>query len=389
MSKTAKKTPMPRADLALLFTASRLALLLTGLLSTWVMMSGVKIQRANLIYHEPTVLPLEIWARWDSEWYLLIAEQGYDSSEHFEGLKYESNATAGFLPLYPILISVLSPLIGSVAAGVVVSNACLLVCLWLLYGLARREDGEEDGHVAGLATCAALLVFPTSLFLSAVYSESLFLMLSLLVFNRSLRGKFAAAGIAGALAALTRPTGVLLAIPIVVEWWMRKKRMPETSPLPAAWSLAPAAGLSLFLLFCGRIFGDPFALMARQERWRGGMSGPWRAFVRYFQEGPTPHGTHGSTVELILALFVIALLPIVYRKLRLSYALWATAMVLLPLSSTLWSFGRFALTVFPVFIVIGMGWTGRHKRLVALYGFIGATVSGLFMALFANWWWVG
>ena len=42
MSETIKKTPVPKADLALLFAASRLALLLTGLFSTWVMMSGEK-----------------------------------------------------------------------------------------------------------------------------------------------------------------------------------------------------------------------------------------------------------------------------------------------------------------------------------------------------------
>jgi len=382
---------VPGADLALLFSASRLALVLTGVLSTYLLASGLAVQRGNLVYHRAESRALDIWARWDSEWYLLIAGQGYAAQEHFAdlGANYEPEATAGFLPLYPVLIRLAAPLLGPVGAGVAISNACLMAALLILYRLTRAQAGEESGHVAGIAACAALLVFPMSLFLSAVYSESLFLMLALIVFERSTKGRLAAAGTAGALAALTRPTGVLLALPIAIEWWTARRRDSGAPASGILWALAPPAGLACFLVYCGRVFGDPLALVRRQQRWRGSMSGPWRAFTRWWESGPAPHGAHDSTVELILALFVLAMLPFVYRRLRPSYSLWATAMVLLPLSSTLWSFGRFALTIFPVFMVLGIAATGRHWRWAALYGVVGATSSGLFKALFANWWWAG
>src|SRR5262245_36324430 len=101
-----EQEPVPLADIVFLFVASRLSLLLVGLLSTWLIGSGLSVQKGNLVYHEPVGRPLEIWSRWDSEWYLLIADHGYAGPEvtsRFTGLSvpYEPEAAAGFLPLYP------------------------------------------------------------------------------------------------------------------------------------------------------------------------------------------------------------------------------------------------------------------------------------------------
>jgi hypothetical protein len=91
----------PVARLACLFAASRLALLVVGLLSTSLLPSGVGAQPGNLVWHQTAPSPLEIWARWDSEWYLLIAAEGYDVGNELAGLglAYERSAAAGFLPL--------------------------------------------------------------------------------------------------------------------------------------------------------------------------------------------------------------------------------------------------------------------------------------------------
>ncbi len=78
------------------------------------------------------------------------------------------------------------------------------------------------------------------------------------------------------------------------------------------------------------------------------------------------------------------------RRLRISYTIYASAAVVLALGSTLlWSFSRLALTLFPFYILIGALWAEGRRCLPVLYAFIGVTISGLFMALFANWWWVG
>ncbi len=385
---------LPCLDLALFLVSTRLALAIVGMLSVWLLASGMTVQRGNLVYHAPALLPVEIWARWDSEWYLLIAEQGYDARRFFEEspLGYEREATAGFLPLYPLLIRLVGLVTpGSVYAGVLISNLCLLASLLLLFGLVRDEVGGEEGHRAGAAACVALLAFPMSLFLSAVYAESLFLMLSLAAFALARRGRFAAGGAAGALAAVSRPSGLILVVPLVAEWW--QQRRGDGGDRPAAWewlwSLLIPGAFGLFMLYCWLVFSDPLAFFARHERWRGAMGGPWRAILRWWEAGPSVHGAHGSTVELIMAMVFVAMLPFMYRRLRLGYSLYATAAVLLPLCSSLWSFGRFAQTIFPAFMLIGMAWGASRSRLALLYGLVSLPLAAFFMALYANWWWAG
>jgi hypothetical protein len=386
----------PVARLVCLFFASRLALLAVGLLSTSLLPSGVGAQPGNLAWHQVVSPPLEIWARWDSEWYLLISAEGYDVGNQLAalGLDYERSATAGFLPLYPALIRVLTPLFGAVAAAVLISNTCLFLSLVLLDRLLRLEVGGETGEAAGLAACAALLLHPSSLFLSAVYAESLFLALSIGVLLGARSGRFAIAGMLGGLAALTRPFGVLLVVPLVREWWVwrgdadnRETRRWRT--VNGLWALCVPAAIAGYMLFSRQVFGDPLALLHRQERWRGGLSGPWRAFVRWWEVGPSAHGAHGSTVELITAVVCIAMLVVMVRKLRSSYTLYTVAALLLALGSSLWSFSRLSLTLFPFFMLIGMAWAEGRRCLPAMYAFIGGALGGFFMALFAAWWWVG
>ena len=387
----------PIVRLACLLLASRLALLVVGMLATELLPSGVGMQSGNLVWHQPVSPLLEIWARWDSEWFLLIAAEGYqvENLVSTSGSVWEHWAVAGFLPLYPLLIRVLAPLFGAVGAGVLISNVCLFLSLVLLERLVRLEMGDDPGETAGLVACAALLLYPSSLFLSAVYSESLFLMMSLGVFLSARKGRFAAAGVIAAFATLTRPFGVLLGIPIVVEFWFswRGRDIPDIGRRPKIWEalwvgLIPLA-LAGYMAFCRSVLGDPLAFIHHKTRWRGAMSGPWRAFVRWWDAGPTAHGAHGSTVELVIALVCLVMLVVMVRQLRLSYTLYTAAAVTLALGSTLWSFSRLALTLFPFFMLIGMAWADGRRCLPTIYAFIGGSLGALFMALFANWWWVG
>lgn len=99
-------------------------------------------------------------ARWDAVWYLVIARHGY-----------VDDPSAAFFPLYPLLLRGLG---GSVAAGILLSCACLLVALAVLRELTALELGDE----AARWTVLMLAFSPMAFFLSAVYSESLFLALT-------------------------------------------------------------------------------------------------------------------------------------------------------------------------------------------------------------------
>jgi hypothetical protein len=141
------------------------------------------------------------------------------------------------------------------------------------------------------------------------------------------------------------------------------------------------------MLYCRALFGSLTPFLLRQERWRGASSGPWRAFVRYF-ESPRVHDAHHSTIDLLLAVILVASIPLLFRLLRRSHALYATAAILLPLCSTLWSYSRFAATLFPVHLAAALLAAEARGRFAALLA-VCLPLSGLFMALYAAWWWVG
>ncbi len=373
--------------LALLFLITRLVLLAAGLAGHALLPPGKALTGENLRLEHGVPLPLDIWARWDSEWYLLIADRGYDATDAINHLPagYLPEDTSGFFPLYPLLIRALTPLIGAVGAGILISNIALLASLWLLLAVARDLWGETFGTRAGFYAGTALLFFPFTLFHSAVYSESLFLALSLATLLLARKCRFDWAGLCAALAALTRPFGALLVVLLFLEWWRLRHR--------SRWGWTAIGGialaLGLYMLFCYGLFGDALAFVHRQGRWRGAMGLPGIAFVRWWQAGPTIHGAHGSTIELVMALLCLGALPTAFRRLRPSLAWYLVACVAIPLCSTLWSFGRIASTFFPIYLLIGMIWAEGRPAAQRLWVTVGGITATVAMTYFAAGWWVG
>ena len=140
----------------------------------------------------------DVWARWDSVWFLRIAEHGYGAAQR--------GAAAAFYPLYPLALAALGRVLGGhyVLAGIVISLAATLGSFALLYRLAEPKLGADGARRAVLY----LAVFPTALFLQAVYSESLFLLLALASLALAERRRNLPARIAAGLANLTRSLGL-------------------------------------------------------------------------------------------------------------------------------------------------------------------------------------
>ncbi len=143
-------------------------------------------------------------ARWDSMWYLAIAQHGYD---------HDALRTT-FFPLYPLLMRGLGVVIGSdLIAGVAISLVCFAIALVLLYRLVALELDSERARI-----CVMLIAFcPMAYYFSAVYTESLFLALSVGCVYAARTGRWAEAGLLGAIASASRNTGVVLAVPIVLS----------------------------------------------------------------------------------------------------------------------------------------------------------------------------
>ena len=319
---------------------------------------------------------LDDWARWDSRWYVEIARNGYS---YVPG----QQSSIAFFPLYPLLLWLLAAPFGGgpvavVVAGLVVSNAALLVALVLLLRLARPDlDGAAARRVPLL-----VLAFPTSVFLSAVYPESLFLALAVSGFLAARGGRWATAGIAAALGALTRPFGFAVALGLAVE---ALRGAPASRPRAlAALALTPAA-LAAWWAYLTALTGEPLAFLVVNATFRRGPSdvlGPLRQLA-----DPAYYG-FPYLVGALLALAVI-LTALAWRLLPAGQAAYATTILVVILGSgTLGSSMRWELALFPIFLVLA-SLAARRAAVGRAYVALGSALSLLFAAMYARQYWIG
>jgi Mannosyltransferase (PIG-V) len=326
---------------------------------------------------------VDVWARWDSDFFLRIAEDGYD------------RASAAFFPLYPAVVGALGRvLLGQfVLAGVLASLAAALAAFVLLYRIAEPRLGADGARRAVLY----LAVFPTSLFLQAVYSEALFLALALGAFLLAERQRFLAAGIVTGLALLTRPAGFALLPALAVLAW----QAPDRRRALAALGAAPVLFAAFPLLLWAQV-GTPWAFLDAQDRWNrelspaGPLGGVWEG-VRAVVRGDTPVGAepmHAAAVNaqgLVALVLFAALTVVVWRRFGAPYGIFATLSLALPLSvpSERWpllSLPRFGLVVFPFFLALAA--LGGRPRVHAAILSCSALLLGVGVTQWALWQWV-
>jgi hypothetical protein len=312
---------------------------------------------------------IDVWARWDSDWYLKIATEGYSWP----------SSTPAFFPLYPLLVGGLGRLLADhyLLAGVLISLSATGVAFVLLYRLALPRLGADGARRAVLY----LALFPTALFLGAVYSEALFLLLALACFALAERRRFGPAGVAAGLALLTRPAGVALVAALALFAWAAPRRVDalfRAAVAPALFLLYP---LALWLWI-----GRPLAFLDAQETvWRrslspyGPLGGIWGALA------------NPPALELAFLAAVLALGVQAWRRFGAPYGVYALVVLALPLAAPaegrpLLSITRFALVAFPVVLALADLGARRWAHVAAL------TVCTTWLAVsviqWARWEWV-
>ena len=145
-------------------------------------------------------------ARWDAAWYLVIAHYGYRPD-----LGAFTSSRTAFFPLYPLGLGAISRLgLPPIAAGVLLSVAALALALYGIHRLTTLELARAGAGSSAEAARLAVLVTafaPMAFFFSAVYSESLYLALSVGLFWCARQGRWAWVGVLGALATATQQRG--------------------------------------------------------------------------------------------------------------------------------------------------------------------------------------
>jgi hypothetical protein len=312
---------------------------------------------------------MEIWNRWDARHYLSLAEHGYTA----EG---ERRFSIVFYPLYPWLVRTFAFFARDyIAAAFLVSGVASVIA-----GLILRRLAELDFSAAvARQTVWFLFIFPTSYFLHIGYTESLFLALVLGSVLAARTDHWAAAGLLGALACLTRVNGLILVPTLMVEAWLqyRVRRQIDWRWL---WIGAAGAGFVGYLFLNYQVTGDFFAFSAIMEvHWYKKFTPPWEGIYDLWVRIPVTNTTEGWHE---FSYIVLGFLCTVWSwfKLRPSYAVWITLNWLL-ITSTAFvvSVPRYCLTLFPIFILFALL---AEKRPLA--GRLLTAVSLLFLALFAT-----
>jgi hypothetical protein len=325
-------------------------------------------------------------ARWDSVWYLAIANDGYAPGDA---------RRAAFFPLYPLLVRAAGAVVGSpLVAGALVSLACFALALVLLHRLTELEIGTR---AAGPAVWA-LALFPGAVFFSAVYSEALYLALSVGCVYAARTGRWAWAGTAGALAAATRSAGVLLIVPLALLW-LAQTRGHRVRPGDAAWIAVVPLGLVAYGASLALWGSDPLAPLHAQEVWFREFAGPflgtWDGAVAAWR-GIHDLGDPGARADVVLFGFLLAAVPAVagvLRRLPAAYGAYVVCALALPLSypvgpQPLMSLPRFLAVLFPLFMWLGL-WLaegGRLRRAAVLVPSAAGLVA--VTAVFATWHWI-
>lgn len=384
----------------LIWIVSSLAVLLLGTsTSAWQRFDPARISQSLGSLGDVLAAPA---VRWDAIWYLQIAHHGY-----------QTLAATRFFPVVPILVAAGTGLVGSAwVAGVLISVLASIVAFELLRRLTELELG------AGAAKRAiALLAFaPTALYFSAVYTESLFLALSLGTFYAARKQRWATAGLIGAIAAATRVTGALLVVPMLLlylygepptgaalerrsRWQSRRRIGPQI-----LWTLLIPVGIAGFAAYLAlRGFGPLAFIHSQQHFSQHRLTVPvvtlWYAVAAAWHEAHLTVG--GATIggQSSQAIFQFAALLMAgsafvgtIRRLPIAYGAYALVGFLFALSSPtvgdpLVGFARYAIVLFPLYMYAGAWAAEHHASRTLLVG--SAVLLAVCTVQFATWHVVG
>lgn len=325
---------------------------------------------------------LDGWFRWDSGWYKRIAEKGY----YIEG--HQSNVA--FFPLFPYLSRYLGYLVGShFLAGFLISNFSTLFALFFMYLIALSMTDEARAK----RSLILLLLFPASFFLSAYYTEGLFLLTITGSTYFFFKKNYLLSGLFGMAAMLTRSTGIIVFVSfgLYLLFEILKKR-ERFSPRMLFLLLIPS-GLLIFMVMLESQVGDPFAFSKYQSGWGRHFVFPlFTPFIELYKVNwsfPRDDVNIQKLMEAINSIFFLIIAVIMIVK-RYNPVLWMIVLfgVLLPLSTgKVMSMIRFSSVLFPAFYYLSdLCEDRRFERFII---FLFTFFLAIYNLRFLNWFWAG
>ncbi len=340
------------------------------------------LRDVNPHFWGPSFFLLAPWQRWDTNWYIRIAQVGYDVG----------NGTTNFPPLYSFLVGVLGRLLVGqyMLAALVISSLAYLIALIYLYRLTLHyfDQNEEIARY----TLLFMATFPSAFFLASGYTESLFLALTLAAFYYGEQKRWYLVAFLAALASITRIQGIILLVPLGYLYMQQRKfnwRKIGRDGLALIFSPAPYAlymGWVYFILN-DHNFGNHLAVI-----WHIKFALPWEAFFAglfgLFDPVHTRNMIYNVLDLMCLTLFISLTIIWWQRKLPVHLLLYSVMSLLIYLTRQgtedfFWmSMNRYLILLFPAFMLLAQI---APRRLLKFSGFLQA----VWAVMFIFWMWAG
>lgn len=355
------------------------------------------------VYYLTSVNPirhvlLSPWANFDGVYYLLIAAKGY-------------TVNGGFFPLFPLGIRIVSSAFGTLlpfdplqfAVATLLVNVCTFGSMILLYKVVRLDYPEK----VAWRSAWMYLLFPTAFFLVSIYTESVFIFLVLSAFYFARRGRWVLAGVCGMMVTATRIVGIAIFPALVYEFILQHggfsafmSRLKNGS-IGFIIRAAPIAliplGLAGYLWYSLLKWGDAFYFIRAQGNMQNNRSVSAivllpQTLFRYakilFTIAPSTYEWWIAVLEVLSCVFILWVGYVGWKeRIRRSYLLYAVLAFLIPASTgTLTGLPRYALVLFPLFMVLGLP---RMKRFVIYYRIISPILLGVLLSLYSRGYFVG
>lgn len=311
---------------------------------------------------------LDAWANWDGGHYINIAQNGYQP-----GL-------TPLFPLSPLLIKILGVFFGGklVLVGLLISFVATFGALFLL-GKLTQQDWPDQINAPGLVWITALSL-PAAFILGAVYTEALFLFLSLALFYTLRSKKYLWLIPLGFLISLTRQVGILLFPALMLDLWLDRQHSQHDRWWASFYLLSIPFGLLSYFIFLQLRFGD-FSIFFR-ELWLWKSGSAYSILDSYRRSfGLLEMGTgsyYVNTFEVVIFSLYVLITPLIFRFMRASYGFLHLLLIAMPLvSNTLVSFPRYLLVSFPAILLFALlyqrsrwAWVGLTGTFIIFQGWL-------------------
>ncbi|MFW6075233.1 MAG: mannosyltransferase family protein [Chloroflexota bacterium] len=368
---------------------------IVGLFVVWrtaIMAISVAWGRLPVVTQWPAEIDVMwLWrysVRWDSGWYLTIANNGYQYDP-------QAASSVAFFPLFPLLIRAFDAVLpgSDVLAALIVVHLALFGALLYIYKLLRIDYGNR----MAMRTIYFLLIFPGAFFLTAVYNESLLLFTIAGALYHARRGQWLLAGLFGIGASATKLVGVMLIVPLAVE--LASQRGSSWRNIkPGAWiAIAPLGTLAYFGYLQAKF--DSFRVFFDTEgHWHRDAFTPVLFMgierlmgvtdaLSYYPANTTPLRSAFLIIDTTLLWIFLISGVILWVKHRPTYGALVIAFAMVPaLSGSPQSLNRYLAVLFPAFLLLAQIRSEAMRHALTFAFVVGMTFTTY---LFVNGYWAG